>query len=293
MIRFQCLMINTRIIKARVMNTILYILFLVCSVLMSGCSNTKQAEDLPMKNEPLKKVPEVVIQEKEPDERIAEVVVKENGQLSMIQIQNFEVTEETLTFDYQVTNTFTYDIRVCQDTSFFGYPHVVTRIDEETVRIKLRCHLERDQGLRNPPPITKYLRLTPGESYSDKILLGLPIKNASPINRFREEYDRNGEPKERKQIVLHRVIFEVGYLGGELNQSFKREKIKDIEPDKGFTIMGPFHYLKKIPLVVDEMQDGRLREFVYMYTGTPIGIERSVQVVITDVNIPCSVVVNE
>lgn len=242
------------------MSTILYVLLLVCCIFFGGCSDARQ------------------IQEDRASEKEAS---------PMIQIQNFTVTEKTLSFVYKVTNPFTYDIRVCQDTSFFGYPHVVTRIDNETVWIKLRCHLERDAALRNPPPITKYLRLTPGESFSDMISLSLPIRNASPINYFNEE-----ERKERKQISLHRVIFEVGYLGDELNQFFSREKIKDIGPDKGFQIMGGLHYLKTIPLVVDEMQDGRLREFVYVRTGSPIGMEYSTDIVIDNVNVPCSIAVD-
>jgi hypothetical protein len=233
---------------------------MVCLAFISSCNGTKQTHE-------------------DQDQ------VKEAS--PMIQIQNFTVTEETLSFDYKVTNPFIYDIRVCQDISFFGHPHVVTRIDNEMVWIKLRCHLERDTALRNPPPITKYLRLTPGESYSDRISLGLPIRDASPINLF-NEYER----KERKQISLHRVIFEVGYLGGELNQFFSREKIKDSGPDKGFQIMGGLHYLKTIPLVVDEMQDGRLREFVYVHTGSPIGVEYSAEIVIDNVNVPCSIAVD-
>jgi len=244
------------------MTTVLYVFLLVCCVFFSGCSGARQIQE-------------------------DQTPKKEAG--TMIQIQNFTVTEEALTFDYKVTNPFNDDIRVCQDTSFFGRPHVVTRIDNETVRIKLRFNLERDIASRSPPPIAKYLRLAPGESYSDRILLNLPIRNASPVNSFlREDFMKH------KQIILHRVIFEVGYFGSELNQFFDAEhdQIKSGGPDMGkFYIMGGFHYLKTDPLILDEMQDGRLREFVY--TGADWSeLEASVEVVIADVNVPCSIAVD-
>jgi hypothetical protein len=169
---------------------------------------------------------------------------------------------------------------------------VIICIDDETVRLQLRFNLKRDYSvLPNPPSIAKYLRLSPGESHSDKILLNLPITDTSTDSSFREQ-----ELMERKQIVLHRVIFEVGYFGRNLNQLFDevRKQIKDSGPDKGFQIMGGFHYLRTIPLVIDEMHDGRLREFVYINTFWPnISEEKCAEVVISDVNVPCSLVDND
>ena len=165
------------------MRTTVYVSLLACSVLLGGCGGASQTQEPPS---PEKERP------------------------GMIQIKKLTATDANLTLDYQVSNPFEDDIRVCQDTSAFGRTHVVTWIDDETVWIKLRFNLEMDHTLRNPEPIAKYVRLAPGESYSDTILLALPIRNASPVY----DWDREDRGKEREDIVLHRAFFEVGYFGG-------------------------------------------------------------------------------
>ena len=247
------------------MNTILYTFLLACSVVLSGCCRTRQSPgDLPPQKEPP----------------------------GMIQIQEFSLTDKTLTLDYQVSNPFEDGIWVCYDTWVHGeqvVQDVTTRIDGETVWMKLRFNLdERSGSFVNPPAVAKYVRLSPGESCSGRILLDLPIRDYS-----REP--RTGG-KEHKEVALHRAIFEVGYFGPKWNKFFDSvsERIKK-EPNKYKPIVdGPFYYLSISPFITQETLDGKLREVFYMveYTGF-VSNEESAEAVVTDVAIPCSVVVDE
>jgi hypothetical protein len=248
------------------MRTIVYVIFLACSVFLSGCVSARQTQEPPSP-------------EKEPP--------------AIIQIQNLTVTDANLILDYRVSNPFDDYIRVCRDTSAFGRTHVVTWVDDETVWIKLRFNLEMDHTLRNPEPIAKYVRLAPGECYSDRLILSLPIRNLSPVY----DWDRQDRRKEREEIVLHRAVFEVGYFGTKFGKFFdvSRELNNRGEPVKGeLIVVGEGHYITSNPLVVDEVQHGRSREIVYVRAGWPsIGEEESASVVLTDVNIPCSVPVDD
>lgn len=244
------------------MTTILYIFLLACSVFLGGCH---------------------------PDSQVSREKAPEKGPCLMLEIENLTVAENALTLDYRVSNPFAYDIRVCQDIDVYGRYDVETRIDAETVWIKLRFNLE-DNAFSSPPPIAKYLRLSPGESHSGRILLNLPIRNASPVYYFDE--DR----KEHEQIVLHRAVFEVGYFGAKFGKFFdivsKQIKEKGIKPKTKGVLLGsglPFQ-----PAIVEEIQDGQPREVVYVDDRWPsISGEESAKVVVTDVDIPCSVVVDE
>ncbi len=214
----------------------------------------------------------------------------DNEEYHMIEIQNLTFTEKTLTLDYRVTNPFTKDIRVCQDIDVYDGDHVETRIDAETIWIRLRFNLERDSAFRSPYPIAKYLRLSPGQSHSGRIVLDLPIRNASPVYHFREGR------KKRKQIVLHRAVFEVGYFGGKMSKFFDAvsEEIneKGIKPKTKGGLLGDM--LQFQPAIVEEIQDGQPREVVYVDELWPsINCEESAKVVVNDVDIPCSVVVDD
>ena len=248
------------------MNTILYSFLLVCSVLLGGCWRARQ-------------LPGDLTPEKEPPK--------------MIQIQNFSLTDKALTLDYRVSNPFEDNIRVCHDTGVYGnqeVQHVATRIDGETLWIKLRFHLEMDTSLRNPPAIAKYVRLSPGESYPGRIRLGLPIENMSPVYSF------HAGPEKRHEIVVPCAIFEVGYFGPRWNEFFDSvsEGIKKqgIKPET--MVIGKFHYLQSNPLIAEETQDGQSREVTYISELWPsLRDEESSQVLITGVNIPCSVAVDD
>ena len=141
--------------KGRVMNNILYTFLLACSIFVGGCSRIRQ-------------IPEDFTQEKEPAE--------------MIQIRNLTLTDRTLTLNYRVLNPFENSVWVCYDRWVHGEQDVQntsTRIDGETVWIKLRFNLESVGTLSDPAPVAKYVRLPPGEFHSGKILLNLPIKDYS------------------------------------------------------------------------------------------------------------------
>jgi len=212
----------------------------------------------------------------------------EKGPCLMLDIESLTVTEKALTLDYRVSNRFLDDIRVCQDIDVYGRDHVETRIDAETVWIKLRFDLSRNT-FQSPPAIAKYLRLAPGESHSGRIVLDLPIKNASPVYHFGE--DR----KEHEQIVLHHAVFEVGYFGTKYNKFFdivsKRQKATGIKPKTKGELLGAGLPIQ--PAIVEEIQDGQPREVVYVDMWPSSNREDFAKVVCTDVDIPCSVVVDD
>ncbi|TKJ38280.1 MAG: hypothetical protein CEE38_05850 [Planctomycetes bacterium B3_Pla] len=263
-------------------NTIFYIFLLACSVFLNGCGRSRQ-------------IPEDLAAEKESPEmiQIPENVAPEQEPPEMIDVQNLTVAGNILTLDYRVSNPFDDDIRVCHDRTVYGkqdVQHVKTRIHGETVRIILGDNVIRGGGFPNPLPVAKYVRLEPGEFYSGRVLLDLPIRDHSP------ELWNQRRGKERKEIALRRAVFEVDYFGSESNEHFdsvsERHKMKGTTPK--LTVIGPHYYLSSSPTIIEEIVDGKLREAIYVpHSGAPRKNKESAQVIITNVAIPCSVVVED
>jgi len=158
---------------------------------------------------------------------------------------------------------------------------VETRIDAETVRIRLRLNLERNIVLW-VGIISKYRPLLPGESHSGKIVLNLPITNASPVYSFNEF------GKKREQVVLHRAVLEVGYFEGDLFNTLSEM----IERGKRDTT-GNIH-LQMEARYLPKIKYPQSRDAVYLpglWSG--IGMEKCAKVVVTDVDIPCSIAVDQ
>jgi hypothetical protein len=251
---------------------------LICSVFLSGCY--RAGPD-----------PEIVPQEKELHGQIPTAVAIEKEPPSMIQIQNLSFTDKTLTLDFRLSNPFEDDIHVCYDASIHGKQGVqsaATRIEGETVRIQLLSNRERFPGFVNPYSVAKYIRLKSGESCSGKIVRNLPVKDY--VREWRESR------KEHKEIVLHRLIFEVGYFGSKWNKFLdswsEKIKKKEFEPKPKF--FDPYYYLSISPLITEETMDGQLREVMYISENDPfIENEESAKLVVTDVTIPCSIVVDD
>ncbi len=250
------------------MRTIVYVFLLSCSALLGGCWRTRQTQEPP-------------IADKEP--------------LPMVQVQKLTVTDVNLILDYQVSNPFDDDIWICQDTSVYGPGQVIIRIDRESLWIRLRFNIERESlVLLDPAGIAKYLRVRRGDSYSGRILLDLPIpKLPSGVYSLTKEL-----AKKRKQIVLHRAVFELGYFGPKCNKFFDAfsatYKNDPLKVKRTMQSMEKLHELPIDPFIVEEIQDAQSREV--MYVGDRSGmlkLEESAKTFITDVNIPCSVVVED
>ncbi|MHC4539994.1 MAG: hypothetical protein ACYS74_09475 [Planctomycetota bacterium] len=211
----------------------------------------------------------------------------------MVQIQNLTLTDKTLTLDYRVSNPFAEDIWVCQDTSVYGFRHVIIAIDGESLWMRLRFNIERDiLVLSDPPGIAKYLRLRHGDSRSGKIFLDLPIMKV-PYIHGDAEYR-----KKRKQITLHQIVLEVGYFGPKYNEifdTFSKVYNNDLPLMKRtMQSMEDFHDLPIDPFILDETQDGQSRRVMYISDGSgTLKLEESAKVFIADVNIPCSVAVED
>jgi hypothetical protein len=199
----------------------------------------------------------------------------------MIYIENLTVNDKTLTLDYRVSNPFGYDIWICEDIDTYSGYDVETRINGGAIQIKLRLYLECNIMLE-VGPLAKYRRLLPGESHSGKILLSLPIRNASPVYYFGER------GKKRENVVLKRAVFEVGYFDGRLITRLSRalEKVK-----RGMS-REEIERTRFQPCIEEEIDNGQSREFLYCMSLWPvISKEESAKVVITDVEVPCSTVI--
>jgi hypothetical protein len=226
------------------------VILLTCSLFLAGCRRNSQ-----------------------PDEQKAS---------KMIKIENLTVTEKALILDYQVSNPFEDDIWVCEDVDTYGKDDVEIRIDIETVRIKLRSNLETNI-LREIAALAKYRLLSPGQSHSGKILLNLPIRNASPV------YDFHEDRKKHRQIVLKRAVFEIGYFEGkyisrisEVLEKFKSGKSSYELQNTQFD-----------PRIEEEIEDGQSYQFLYCTNLWPgPNDEKTAKIVITDNDITCSVVAN-
>jgi hypothetical protein len=215
----------------------------------------------------------------------------------MLQIQNFTVTDKTLALEYKVTNPFENGIWVCYDIWVHGeqdMQDVAMRIDGETVRVKLCFNLESSGAFEDPQAVAKYVRLLPGESCSGTILEDLPVRDYLRESRA----EREGR-KERKKIVMRRVVFEVGYIGtfgpkwNKILDSWA-EKMKEGLIESKPKVLSGHYFLPVNPLITKETLDGQLREVMYLLDYTSlIQKEESAEVFINDVEIPCSIVVHE
>ncbi|MHC4539996.1 MAG: hypothetical protein ACYS74_09485 [Planctomycetota bacterium] len=251
-----------------------YILLLACSVLLTGCWRAKAPVD---------------------DH------VPEKGGTPVIKIESLEMTDKTFTLDYHVSNPSADDIYVCEAGCVFDcLEEAGTGIDGETLWITRRSREPTDTvtdtlELVNPPGgVVKYLRLRPGEAHSWRIVLDLPImKWPSGVFSVPEE-----RAKKRKQIVLHRAIFAVGYFPPRYNRRFveaseEGKKLLGIK-DGDTSVVSRDFGLSIDPYVVDEIHEGKSRQVLYISRRSPSKkLEESETVVITDVNIPCSVPIDD
>ena len=264
---------------------------LTFSVFLGGCSHSEQTDGLIREKKVSRQTPEVVVQENESPKQTPEVASQEKESRPMIQIQNFSLTDKTLTLDYRASNPFEDDIWVCHDISVYGkqdVQHAATRINNETLRIQLRRNIERFPGFQNPWFIAKYIRIKPRESYSGKIVRHLPVKDY--VREWREYR------KEHKEIDLNRAVFEVDYFGSKRNKFLdlwpERFKNKPIKPE--LRIVGPYYYLSISPLITEEKMDDQLCEVMYLGELDPfLKNEKFKEIVLTDISIPCSVVVDD
>jgi len=235
------------------MNTVARVLLLAFLLLFAGCRKDGQ------------------VSKEQPPEKEAP---------SIITIEDLATTERDLTLDYRVANPFAYDIWICEDIDTKGKCDVETRIELETVLMKLKFKL-CSNIFRNPLAIGEYLRLAPGDSHSGRIILELPVRNASPVYVFHED------GKSRKQVMLHRLVLEVGYFEGWVMDEVA-EGIEKIKRDPNFRAT------EIEPVIVEETQAGQLRRLLrpnHIWPG--LAWEKSAKAVMTDVNIACSVVVDD
>ncbi|MHC4511920.1 MAG: hypothetical protein ACYTAO_23735 [Planctomycetota bacterium] len=144
------------------------------------------------------------------------------------------------------------------------------------LKFKLRSNI-----LRNPLAIGEYLRLAPGDSHSGRMVLELPVRNASPVYVFHED------GKSHKQVILHRLVFEVGYFEGPVIDDVA-ERVEKAKRDPNL------RETEIEPVIVEEIQDGQPRRLLRPNQIWPgLAWEKSAKVAVANVDIPCSVVVDD
>jgi len=207
----------------------------------------------------------------------------ENEMPRMIHIGNLTVTEETFKLDYYVENPFAFDIWICEDIDIFGELNVETRIDVEKLQIKCRFNLDNNI-LLDEAILSKYHRLSSKDLFLGTIFLELPVRNASPLYDFDEYW------KKRKQVVLHQVVFKVGYFEGNLPDMLYEsiEKGKQ-NPDNEELYTGAL-YLEGI-LKGGHSYSNDVFYIPHLWEG--LSKEKYTKVIIVDIDIPCSVVIND
>jgi hypothetical protein len=200
----------------------------------------------------------------------------------MIQIENLTVTEESLTLDYRVSNPFTYHIWICEDVDDYGRYDVETRIADGTLQIELRGDLEANLYISRVV-YAKYRWLSPGESHSGRILLKLPVRNGSP------RYDFGEFGKEQKRVVLHSAVLKVGYFEKYVWNIAWEKYRKGERPTNEEVCMDLL-----LQLAPGAERRPHSDNIVYLPHWCPrLSMEESAKVAITDVDIPCSVVVDD
>jgi hypothetical protein len=186
----------------------------------------------------------------------------------MVQIQRFSVGEDVLTVDYQVTNPFSYDIWICEDTLVFDPYHAAeTRTTADSLTIRLRLDTEIHSFTEEV--LAKYRRLSPKQSFSGTLILELPIRNFWALHGFRDL------GKVREPVILHRAAFEVGYFEGDLLEMLSESV------EEGHTILL-------------ELQSRQTESAAYIPPSW-MGLlkQKSVRVFVNDIDIPCSVVADD
>ena len=231
------------------MKIITYIFLLVCFVVCNGCCCCCPCPCT--KQNPV------------------DVVTTEEKTIPIVKIQDPTLTQtyETLTLEYTVSNPFTEAIWVCHDTDIHpndNIQNVVRRTDGETLWIRLGANPNINLSvIADPASISKYCRLLPGESCSGKIVFDLPLRNISIVSDLKTD---------REQIIVNRVVLEVGYLGCIFNKFFdyvrKQMKEDKIDP-KPLKMDESYYLLPYSPLISEERQDGQSREVVYINSESP------------------------
>ena len=98
----------------------------------------------------------------------------------------------------------------------------------------------------------------------------LPIRDYSRERRERQN--------ERKDVSLHRVEFEMCYLGAKWSKFFDAmteiDEMDGIDPKP--LVRGPYYYLTYDPTIMEETMSGQLREVMYLARSTQLVFCRAI-----------------
>lgn len=132
----------------------------------------------------------------------------------MINVENIKTTSKKFEFEYKIKNKYAHDIWICDDIDVYNNNiRVETKIEEKALRIKSKSFVVPKDILLEEAIYSKYIRLTPNNTYEGQISLKLPVVNMSPINLNARDEIRNKITK-----ILKDVIFEVGFYKEDLSK---------------------------------------------------------------------------
>ena len=129
----------------------------------------------------------------------------------MLSIQNLNVSDQKLEFDYKIKNSYPMPIWVCVDVEAYEDEiQVSTVISKEKGVISLKSFDVPMHILLESPIWTKYARITSGSTFEGRISLILPLSNMSPLNF-------SGENSISLNLInIEQIVFEVGFFKGDL-----------------------------------------------------------------------------
>ncbi|MHC4069639.1 MAG: hypothetical protein ACYS18_09070 [Planctomycetota bacterium] len=144
----------------------------------------------------------------------------------MIVVDNVIISQDHLSFDYEVRNAFEHDIWVCDDMYVFSSEKVEPTIEKGVVLIRLRFNFP--YTFFYDEMVARYVRLSPGKIYNRSISVRLPLRDCSLA-------DNPMKNKVQDTVELNRAIFEVGYFSEDLKEKLfnyiKKAKRKVITSD--------------------------------------------------------------
>lgn len=147
-----------------------------------------------------------------------------DSKVNPMKLRIVENNSKVFAFEYCLTNPYPEDIWVYQDLDRLGKAYFLTSKNDELIFLSsMRAH--ENMAIENQP-VTKYIRIKPGEMIRETISLDLPIARSQSKIRFIKPTinfeDGSGER------TFTQMVFKLGYHKGNLEKQHA-EYLLDME----------------------------------------------------------------
>ena len=203
-----------------------------------------------------------------------------------IALTELKVTDKILELRYNIRNDSKQDIWICEALNRFGAFEVVMAEDNETLLIRRRLDLPMKNTSLGDQPLGQYVRLCPGESHIESLLLYLPVR---PRPMFWGRILGN----DIKQVK--RLKIEMGFYSGDLrgmifsmlDEEEKRDKKPYVIPIYPKTIRDWFRGSLYFTLDA-EGERNREEQVLIPWTDQTLKGEQVLRTTVDDILIPYS-----